>query len=51
MAIITVKIKQPETWHQTMGHAPWIEEVWTNYQSNGTPGQGSLFFFMRPAAN
>jgi signal transduction histidine kinase len=36
------KIKQPENWPQAMGHAPWIEEVWTNYLSNaikygGTP--------------
>jgi signal transduction histidine kinase len=36
------KIKQPGAWPQAMGHAPWIEEVWTNYLSNaikygGTP--------------
>ncbi len=25
----------PETWPVSLGHAPWIEEVWTNYLSNG----------------
>lgn len=39
--------KQPEiilptTWPTAMGHAPWVEEIWTNYISNaikygGTP--------------
>ncbi len=24
----------PESWHQAVGYAPWIEEVWTNYISN-----------------
>ncbi|MGM0620402.1 MAG: histidine kinase N-terminal 7TM domain-containing protein [Bacteroidota bacterium] len=34
-------IKQPETWPQAMGHAPWIEAVWTNYLSNGIKYGGS----------
>jgi signal transduction histidine kinase len=25
----------PRTWHQGIGYAPWIEEVWVNYLSNG----------------
>ncbi len=24
----------PQTWHPALGHAPWIEEVWTNYITN-----------------
>ena len=32
----------PETWPVAVGHAPWVEEIWTNYISNaikygGTP--------------
>jgi signal transduction histidine kinase len=35
-------LKEPETWPQAIGYAPWIEEVWSNYISNaikygGTP--------------
>jgi len=25
----------PETWPISLGYAPWVEEVWTNYLSNG----------------
>jgi signal transduction histidine kinase len=25
----------PETWPEAVGYAPWIEEVWVNYLSNG----------------
>jgi signal transduction histidine kinase len=25
----------PDQWPQALGHAPWIEEVWANYLSNG----------------
>ena len=25
----------PDTWPPALGHAPWIEEVWANYISNG----------------
>ncbi|MEZ5104730.1 MAG: histidine kinase N-terminal 7TM domain-containing protein [Draconibacterium sp.] len=28
------QIKEPETWPKSLGYAPWIEEVWTNYISN-----------------
>ncbi|GJM42158.1 MAG: hypothetical protein DHS20C20_24400 [Ardenticatenaceae bacterium] len=28
-------IKMPESWPQAVGYAPWIEEVWLNYLSNG----------------
>lgn len=30
-----VTIQHPETWPQVIGYAPWIEEVWTNYITNG----------------
>ncbi|MEO8606780.1 MAG: response regulator [Chloroflexota bacterium] len=29
------EILLPETWPVAQGYAPWIEEVWTNYLSNG----------------
>lgn len=29
------KIVKPLDWPVVMGHAPWIEEVWSNYISNG----------------
>jgi two-component system sensor histidine kinase/response regulator len=29
------KISLPDTWPPVEGYAPWIEEVWTNYISNG----------------
>ena len=29
------EVKFPETWPNALGYAPWIEEVWTNYISNG----------------
>ena len=25
----------PDTWPQALGYAPWVEEVWINYLSNG----------------
>lgn len=28
------EISLPQTWHTALGHAPWIEEVWTNYITN-----------------
>jgi signal transduction histidine kinase len=28
-------LQLPETWPTAQGYAPWIEEVWTNYLSNG----------------
>jgi signal transduction histidine kinase len=28
-------ISVPDTWHTGIGYAPWIEEVWVNYLSNG----------------
>ncbi len=36
------KIISPDIWPQSIGHAPWVEEVWANYLSNaikygGTP--------------
>ena len=41
------EIRSPEDWPVAVGHAPWIEEVWTNYLSNaikygGTPPQITL---------
>ncbi len=30
-----VTILHPETWPQALGYAPWVEEVWFNYLSNG----------------
>ena len=29
------EIKIPDSWPNAMGYAPWIEEVWLNYLSNG----------------
>lgn len=29
------EIKLPQKWPVALGHGPWIEEVWTNYLSNG----------------
>ena len=29
------ELHQPETWPQAQGYAPWLEEVWANYLSNG----------------
>jgi len=28
------EISSPHTWHTALGHAPWIEEIWTNYITN-----------------
>ncbi len=30
-----VKVKMPQSWPVCIGYAPWIEEVWFNYISNG----------------
>lgn len=37
-----VQIIEPAEWHEAIGYAPWVEEVWSNYISNaikygGTP--------------
>jgi signal transduction histidine kinase len=29
------EINLPDTWPVALGHSPWVEEVWTNYLSNG----------------
>ena len=29
------KINMPDTWPVAVGYAPWVEEVWVNYISNG----------------
>ena len=29
------QIVQPETWPVAIGYAPWVEEIWANYLSNG----------------
>lgn len=31
----SAEIIQPEQWPVALGHSPWVEEVWTNYISNG----------------
>ena len=36
------KINLPETWPVAVGYAPWIEEVWVNYISNGIKYGGEL---------
>ncbi len=28
------QVEQPAAWPATMGHGPWIAEIWTNYLSN-----------------
>jgi two-component system, sensor histidine kinase and response regulator len=30
-----VQVRLPETWPPVLGYAPWIEQVWINYLSNG----------------
>jgi len=30
-----VTVTQPSTWPMAVGYAPWVEEVWANYLSNG----------------
>ena len=35
------KINIPDTWPVAVGYAPWIEEVWVNYISNGIKYGGS----------
>ncbi|HMR64932.1 MAG TPA: HAMP domain-containing sensor histidine kinase, partial [Anaerolineae bacterium] len=29
------EIVMPKTWPMVLGYAPWVEEVWINYVSNG----------------
>jgi signal transduction histidine kinase len=29
------EIVQPKTWSTAIGYAPWVEEIWANYISNG----------------
>ena len=29
------EVRLPESWPQALGYAPWLEEVWMNYLSNG----------------
>jgi len=56
------QIRLPETWPTALGYAPWIEEVWANYLSNGlkyggrppylelgadTPVEGTVRFWVR----
>lgn len=60
------RIIEPEYWPETIGYAPWIEEVWTNYLSNaikygGTPPEieigynklhnGSISFWVKDNGN
>lgn len=35
------EINLPDSWPVAMGYAPWIEEVWLNYMSNGLKYGGS----------
>ncbi|MFY0533813.1 sensor histidine kinase [Nannocystis pusilla] len=35
------EIAGPEAWPAALGYAPWIEEAWTNYISNGLKYGGS----------
>lgn len=30
-----VKVILPDEWPQALGYAPWVEEIWVNYLSNG----------------
>jgi signal transduction histidine kinase len=30
-----IVVQQPGAWPVALGHAPWVEEVWINYISNG----------------
>jgi PAS domain S-box-containing protein len=39
--IKTAEITLPESWPVALGYAPWVEEVWTNYLSNGLKYGGS----------
>ena len=32
---VEATIMQPDSWPDVIGYAPWIEEVWVNYISNG----------------
>ncbi len=34
-------ILQPDQWPKAIGYAPWVEEVWVNYLSNGLKYGGS----------
>lgn len=35
-------IDTPKSWPAAMGYEPWLEEVWTNYMSNGIKYGGKL---------
>ena len=35
------QIQMVDTWPKVMGYAPWVEEVWVNYLSNGLKYGGS----------
>ena len=35
------EVIQPDRWPRVLGYAPWIEEVWVNYLSNGLKYGGS----------
>lgn len=30
-----VRVQLPDVWPQALGYAPWVEEIWVNYLSNG----------------
>lgn len=30
-----VRVQLPDAWPQALGYAPWVEEIWVNYLSNG----------------
>ncbi|MBK8905871.1 MAG: GAF domain-containing sensor histidine kinase [Anaerolineaceae bacterium] len=30
-----VRVHLPDSWPQALGYAPWVEEIWFNYLSNG----------------
>ena len=34
------EITEPDTWPTAQGYAPWVEEVWVNYISNGLKYSG-----------
>ena len=34
-------ITEPDSWPAAQGYAPWLEEVWFNYLSNGLKYGGS----------
>ncbi len=49
------EFSKPAAWPLTLGHAPWVEEVWVNYISNalkygGSPPRIQLGFDVVPSA-